>query len=98
MNNFKVVTGREADFETQWKNRETYLQDVPGFIEFALLKGDAPGEYVSHSVWQDRAAFDAWTKSESFVKGHRQGSLAGILETHPFVKLYDSVIVEKKNG
>ncbi len=98
MNNFKVVAGREADFENQWKNRESYLQEVPGFVEFALLKGDAAGEYVSHSVWQSRAAFDAWTKSESFVKGHRQGSLSGVLETHPFVKLFESVIVEKKGG
>ena len=95
MNNFKVVAGREADFERQWRERETYLQDVPGFIEFALLKCDTPGEYVSHTVWHDRAAFDAWTQSPAFVAGHRQGSVGGLLDGHPQVKLYEAVLVER---
>jgi heme-degrading monooxygenase HmoA len=94
MNNFKVVPGREADFEAQWRNRQSYLDQVPGFIEFALLKGDEPGEYISHTVWQDRDAFVAWTKSDSFIAGHRQGSVAGVLQGHPIAKLYDAVIVE----
>src|SRR5690606_17650028 len=79
MNNFKVNPGREADFETQWRSRESYLDGVPGFIEFALLKGDEPGEYVSHTVWQDREAFIAWTQSQAFTSAHRQGSVAGVL-------------------
>ncbi|MCH7954058.1 MAG: antibiotic biosynthesis monooxygenase, partial [Chloroflexi bacterium] len=29
MNNFKVVPGREADFEKQWRELETYLASVP---------------------------------------------------------------------
>jgi heme-degrading monooxygenase HmoA len=94
MNNFKVVAGREADFERQWRERETYLQDVPGFVQFALLKCDAPGEYVSHTVWQDREAFVAWTQSPAFVAGHRQGSVGGLLDGHPQVKLYEAVLVE----
>ena len=96
MNNFKVNPGREGDFENQWTNRETYLQSVPGFLQFALLKGDTAGEYISHTVWQDRQAFEDWTRSEAFVQGHRQGSVAGILATHPEVKLYEAVIVEEK--
>jgi heme-degrading monooxygenase HmoA len=40
MNRFQVRAGREADFETQWRSRETYLQDVPGFVSFALLKNE----------------------------------------------------------
>lgn len=95
MNNFKVAPGRGPDFEKGWRERETYLGSVPGFLQFALLKGDNDGEYISHTVWTDRAAFDAWTKSEAFVKGHRQGgSMAGILETHPVAKLYEAVMVE----
>ena len=72
MNNFRVNPGQEAAFETRWRERETYLDQVPGFIEFALLRGDEPGEYISHTVWRDRASFDAWTKSEAFTAGHRQ--------------------------
>ena len=39
MNRFKIVLGREDDFETVWKSRETHLEDVKGFKKFNLIKG-----------------------------------------------------------
>ena len=27
--------------------------------------------YASHTIWESRAAFDAWTKSEAFRAAHR---------------------------
>ena len=39
MNRFKIVIGRESDFEDIWKNRETHLDNVKGFRKFNLLKG-----------------------------------------------------------
>jgi len=99
MNNFKVADGRGPDFEGIWRERETHLQGVPGFLQFALLRGDAPGEYVSHSTWRDRDSFVAWTQSEAFVAGHRQGgSLMGVLEGPPQIRLYEAVIVETPGG
>jgi heme-degrading monooxygenase HmoA len=95
MNNFKVAPGREADFEAQWRGRRSYLNDVPGFVQFALLKGDRPGEYVSHTTWRDRDAFVAWTQSPAFSLAHRQGSVGGILEGPPHVALYEAVIIEE---
>ena len=95
MNHFKVNPGREADFEEQWRNRRTYLDNVPGFVQFALLKGDGQGEYISHTIWQDRAAFVAWTQSPAFAAGHRQGSVQGVLQGPPQVKLYDAVLVQE---
>ncbi|MDO8615694.1 MAG: antibiotic biosynthesis monooxygenase [Dehalococcoidia bacterium] len=92
MNRFRVAADREADFERVWRERESYLSGVPGFVRFALLRGDTPGEYISHSTWQDRAMFLAWTQSEAFAAGHRQGSLAGLLEGPPQVSLYEAVI------
>ncbi len=94
MNNFQVATGREEEFEQIWRERQSFLEGVPGFVQFALLRGDAEGEYISHSTWQDRKAFTAWTESEAFVAGHRQGSLMGVLEGPSQVKLYDAVVVE----
>lgn len=96
MNRFQVNPGKEADFEEIWRTRETYLQAVPGFVRFALLRADTPGEYVSHSTWQDRDAFIAWTQSESFGKGHRQGSLMGVLQGPPQVSLYEAVLEQEK--
>ena len=98
MNNFKVAPGKEADFEERWRGRESYLEQVPGFVEFALLKGDEQGEYVSHSIWENRDAFVAWTQSEAFAAGHRQGNVAGVLEGPPHVKLYESVLELRKAG
>jgi heme-degrading monooxygenase HmoA len=94
MNNFKVASGKEAEFERVWRERESYLKGVAGFVQFCLLRADAPGEYISHSTWQSRDAFVAWTQSEAFVQGHRQGSLMGVLEGPPQIKTYEAVIVE----
>ena len=55
MNRFKIVPNREKDFENIWKNRETHLNDVSGFIEFHLVKGNSEEThtvYASHSTWR----------------------------------------------
>jgi heme-degrading monooxygenase HmoA len=87
----------EGQFEQTWRERESFLNGVPGFVQFALLRGDE-GEYVSHSTWSDQDAFIAWTQSEAFVKGHRQGSLMGVLEGPPHLKTFEAVIVETPEG
>ncbi|HUF54001.1 MAG TPA: antibiotic biosynthesis monooxygenase [Dehalococcoidia bacterium] len=94
MNRFKVNPGKEGDFETQWRERETYLEDVPGFQQFMLLRSDSAGDYISHTIWQDRQSFMDWTQSENFAKGHRQGSLMGVLQGPPEIALYEAVLVE----
>lgn len=73
MNRFKVRAGSEDDFVDVWTNRETFLDTVPGFKSFHLLKGPGNDEYTlfaSHSTWESREAFEAWTKSEAFRKAH----------------------------
>ena len=99
MNRFQINAGREADFEARWRERDSYLNDVPGFVRFALLKGASDGvttEYVSHSTWRSRAEFDAWTKSDAFTRGHAQGSVQGVIAGHPVVSLYEAVMEETK--
>jgi heme-degrading monooxygenase HmoA len=74
MNRFKVNLGREADFEAIWLGRDTHLRDVPGFVSFNLLKGPEREDhrlYASHSHWESRQAFEAWTKSEAFRQAHK---------------------------
>ena len=94
MNRFRVNQGRSAEFEEHWRKRETWLHQVPGFVRFALLRGDAPGRYASHSTWESREAFEAWTRSEAFRKAHGQGRLpAGVLRGHPRLETWESVLV-----
>ncbi|MFN8617287.1 MAG: antibiotic biosynthesis monooxygenase [Dehalococcoidia bacterium] len=95
MNRFAINGGREADFEAAWKSRESYLDTVPGFVRFALLKGDNEGEYLSHTTWESRAAFDAWTKSEQFRAAHGQTAMTGVLAGPPKVSLYEAVIQQE---
>ena len=77
MNRFKVLKGSEDDFEQVWLSRETHLEDVPGFVEFHLLKGPERDDhvlYASHSIWRSHDDFEAWTVvllgQPAFSQGH----------------------------
>ena len=73
MNRFRIVKGRESDFERIWAERDSHLDEVPGFVKFDLLRGPEAEDhtlYASHSEWQSREAFEGWTKSEAFRKAH----------------------------
>ncbi|MCK9542853.1 MAG: antibiotic biosynthesis monooxygenase [Novosphingobium sp.] len=87
MNRFQVIPGEEDAFEAVWKERDTYLHDVPGFVEFHLLRGPANEDhtlFASHSIWRSRADFEAWTKSEAFRKAHAgAGGTKQIYAGHP---------------
>ena len=73
MNRFKIIPGNEENFLDIWRNRETFLDEVPGFKQFNLLRGPKTDEYslfASHSIWESKQAFEDWTKSEAFRKAH----------------------------
>ncbi len=95
MNRFQVKLGREQDFETLWTTRKTYLDEVPGFREFHLLRGPVAEDhalYSSHSVWDSAAAFEAWTKSEAFRKAHSgAGDHRGIYLGHPHFEGFEVI-------
>ncbi|MGI3166470.1 antibiotic biosynthesis monooxygenase family protein [Pseudooceanicola sp. 200-1SW] len=74
MNRFKVRPGHEATFEDIWASRESRLKEMPGFVEFRMLRGPAAEDhrlYSSHTVWDSKEAFEAWTKSEQFRDAHK---------------------------
>jgi heme-degrading monooxygenase HmoA len=73
MNRFRIALGREDDFIAHWRNRNSYLDEVPGFVSFNLLRGDSNDErtlFISHTVWASEQAFADWTQSEAFRKAH----------------------------
>lgn len=91
MNQFKVLPDKGPEFEKVWGERETFLDDIPGFKEFHLLKGEE-GIYISHSTWESREAFVAWTESEAFRKAHAGGGSKGLLAGPPHFSGYDVVL------
>lgn len=96
MNRFRINAGREAEFEAIWRERESHLDDVPGFREFHLLRGATTGEitlYISHSLWYSSEAFEAWTRSDAFRKAHSgASSTAGVVAGHPEFEGFEAVI------
>jgi heme-degrading monooxygenase HmoA len=69
----------------------TQVDKVPGFVEFHLLDGPVAEDhtpYASHTVWEDRAVFEAWTKSEAFRAAHsRAGDNKPLYLDHPQLSL-----------
>lgn len=91
MNRFTVLPGKEDEFQTMWKNRETFLGQVLGFKEFHLLRGES-GIFISHSTWDNRQSFINWTESDAFRKAHAQGGSKGLLQGPPQFSGYEVVL------
>ena len=95
MNRFRVKSGQEEAFEQVWKTRETHLHEVPGFVAFHLMKGEAKEDhtlYASHTLWQSREAFEAWTRSEAFRAAHKgAGAHSDIYLGPPELEVFESV-------
>lgn len=104
MNRFQVKTGSEKAFETIWATRESYLGSMAGFLEFHLLKGPEAEDhtlYSTHTTWADKAAFEAWTKSEEFRRAHaRAGNDTGpsLYLGHPKFEGFEVMQTERKSS
>jgi heme-degrading monooxygenase HmoA len=71
MNQFQVDPARAEEFEQVWRERESHLSGFDGFIQFALLKGDEPGDYISTAP--GLARHHAWAQSDAFRRGTASG-------------------------
>src|ERR1700761_2175259 len=100
MNRFQVIKGSEAAFEDVWLSRETYLDQVPGFVEFHLLRGPEAEDhtlYASHTIWKDHASFEAWTRSEAFRAAHaRAGGNKPLYLGHPNFEGFEAIQTVKR--
>jgi heme-degrading monooxygenase HmoA len=104
MNRFRVVPGFEEAFEAIWRGRQGRLAELPGYVEFHMLKGPKAEDhtlYASHTVWETFEDFQAWTKSEQFRAAHaKAGDNRGKVEylSGPHFEGFDVIIHEDKNG
>lgn len=97
MNRFKIKPGMESEFIDIWKQRDSFLNEVPGFKEFNLLQGQSFDDYTlfaSHSVWESAQAFEDWTQSEAFRKAHAHagGKTKDVYLGPPQLECFSSVI------
>ena len=95
MNRFKVKRGQETDFEAVWRERDSHLKEVPGFMTFHLLRGPQAEDhtlYASHTTWASRNHFEDWTKSEAFRRAHSQaGETRDIYLGHPTFEGFEAI-------
>ncbi len=95
MNRFEVKRGSEKDFEAVWLNRDIHIRNVPGFVEFHLLRGpEAEGHtlYSSHTIWRSEDDFKAWTRSEAFRAAHKDaGSNKPLYNGHPVFEGFTAI-------
>ena len=96
MNRFKVKLGEEKNFEDIWRNRDTHLNQVPGFKKFNLIKSESNETYTlyaSHSEWESKQDFINWTKSEAFRMAHKNaGEHKTVYLDHPKFEGFEVVI------
>src|SRR5258708_35284143 len=104
VNGLQEKEGSEKVFETIWAApRESYLGSMVGFVEFHLLKGPVADDhtlYSTHTTWADKAAFEAWTKSEEFRRAHaRAGNDTGpsLYLGHPKFEVFEVIQTDRKS-
>lgn len=97
MNRFKVPKGSGAEFEQVWLARDSYLNEMQGFVAFHLLRGPEQEDHIlysSHTVWRSKADFEAWTNSEGFRKSHARAgdsSTKKLLLGHPQFEGFEAI-------
>ncbi len=102
MNRFRVIKGEERKFERMWAERDSHLSEVPGFVEFRLLRGPEEEDhtlYASHTVWESQKHFRDWTHSEAFRKAHaRAGGGKNLYLGPPVFEGFEAVQVITSKG
>ena len=98
MNRFKIVKGREEDFENVWRSRRSRLDEMNGFVEFRLLRGPAKEDhtlFATYTLWTDYKDFVDWTQSEQFRDAHKSaGDTRGMLMGHPEFEGFHTILTQ----
>jgi len=94
-NRIRVAAGWEAEFERRFRERESSLQSVPGFLTNEVLrplKGDC---YVVLTHWRDRAAFEGWKESEAFRHAHAERPPAAMFDGPSVLEIHEVILREE---
>lgn len=77
MNRIAVHPDYTEAFEERFRNRAGEVDRMPGFVRNIVLRpASSDDPYVVLTMWESQQAFEAWTQSEAFRRGHaRSGTL-----------------------
>lgn len=94
MNRFKVIKESAGKFEQHWLQRESFLHELKGFCGFQILRGSEREDHIlysSYTLWETKADFEGWTRSEQFRKSHERAGASGERMTlgHPEFEGFD---------
>lgn len=71
MNRIPVAGAFREAFEARFRARAREVDRMPGFVRNWVLRPVDPEDpYVVLTVWESQEAFEAWTRSEAFQRGH----------------------------
>lgn len=83
MNRIAVKPEYAEALEARFRDRAGEVDKMSGFIRTMVLKPDRPDTpHVVLTFWESKEAFEAWTRSEAFQKGHRH---SGTLPAEAFL-------------
>lgn len=75
MNRIFVSPDFADQFEENFRKRAGLVDGMKGFVSNQVLRPvNDKDPYIVFTVWQSRADFDAWVRSDEFVKGHARSS------------------------
>ncbi|HJU45803.1 MAG TPA: antibiotic biosynthesis monooxygenase [Chitinophagaceae bacterium] len=61
-------------FEQLFATRAHAIDTMPGFINMHVLRPAKENDpYLIVSYWENEQAFKDWTKSDTFIQGHKRG-------------------------
>jgi len=99
MNRIPVSPEFQEAFEERFRSRAREVDRMPGFVRNWVLRPVDPEDpYVVVTVWESREAFEAWTRSEAFQRGHaRSGTLPreafrGVSKLERYELILDSAV------
>lgn len=74
INVLTVPADSAATLEERFAARRGAVDTAPGFRSFELLRPvSGTDQYLVMTHWESQADFEAWTQSQAFRHGHREG-------------------------
>jgi len=71
MNRIFVHEDHWEAFEERFRKRSGLVDQSPGFVRNMILRPENPEDpHIVMTLWESKAAFEAWTQSGSFVRAH----------------------------